>query len=147
MRLSICPVCGEKHKTDNLCIWDNLIVGSPTIDYYSKRQKAYQNLLEDISKVKELDAEINEKKREKELQSLELEELERQIADTESQIESKGRSTNLDAQENKLRELKILLNGLNQELTRLKNELIDVSDYNELKSYLKLCTILISIHK
>ena len=73
--------------------------------------------------------------------------MERQIADTESQIESKGRSTNLDAQENKLRELKILLNGLNQELTRLKNELIDVSDYNELKSYLKLCTILISIHK
>ena len=147
MRSSNCPVCGEKHNSGNPCIWDNLIVDSSIIDYYSKRQKAYQNLLEDISKIQELKAAIDVKRHENERWSFELGMLERQITDAERQIESKGRSTNLVTQENEFMELKISLNGLIQESTRLKKEIKDVSDYDELKSYLQRCLILISIHK
>lgn len=147
MRLSICPVCGKKHKTNELCIWDNLTVDPQNHDYFSKRQKEYQSLLEAVSKIKELRAEIDEKKHENECRSLELGELKRQIADVEKQIESTSRSINLVSQENELRELKSILDGFIQESTQLKNELKDVSDYNELKSYLTICKILISIHK
>lgn len=147
MRLSICPVCGKKHKTNDLCIWDHLIVGPLSIDYYRKRQKEYQSLLEAVSKIKELKAEIDDKRHENECRSLELRELKIQIADVERQIESISIFINLDEQENELRKLKSSLSDLIQESTQLQNELEDVSDYNELKSYLTLCQILISIHK
>lgn len=97
--------------------------------------------------MKELSAEIDEKRHEKKRQFLELEKLEGQIADVERQIESISILINLDEKEKELRESKTMLNGLTQELTQLKNELKDVSDYNELKSYFTLCQILISIHK
>ena len=147
MRKPICPICDKTHDKDSACIWDNLnCEGGSYVEYYNERQKNYLTLLEDISEIDRLRSEINTRKNEKYSLSLKLSNLESKIANLEKQIQSNCRTVNLIQQEKELKNLKSRLESLVQEQAQLRTALSDISDYDELKSCLTLCQIMLNIH-
>lgn len=148
MSTSVCPICGKKHKNkDTVCIWDNLkLEGVPDVEYFYQRLKRHQTLLEEISQIEQLRSKVDRKRKERSSLSLKLNNLNTKTADVERQIQLNSKSINLAQQEKQLGMLITQLDGLKQDLAQLKKELRAISDYDDLKSCLSICQILLNIH-